>query len=65
MEMTRSIEALSDDCFVLMLTQLTAEDEERRRVRRERNKLAAARCRQRRVDLTNQLLAVSMTSSSL
>lgn len=34
-----------------------AEDEERRRIRRERNKLAAARCRQRRVDLTNQLLA--------
>lgn len=37
--------------------KLTAEDDERRRVRRERNKLAAARCRQRRVDLTNQLLA--------
>ena len=38
--------------------QSLAEDEERRRIRRERNKLAAARCRQRRVDLTNQLLAV-------
>ena len=38
--------------------QSVAEDEERRRIRRERNKLAAARCRQRRVDLTNQLLAV-------
>jgi hypothetical protein len=36
---------------------MTPEEEERRRLRRERNKLAAARCRQRRVDLTNQLLA--------
>jgi len=43
--------------------QSTADDEERRRIRRERNKLAAARCRQRRVDLTNQLLAVSFMSS--
>merc|ERR1711962_1272879 len=30
-------------------------DEERRRVRRERNKLAAARCRKRRVDQTETL----------
>lgn len=30
-------------------------DEERRRKRRERNKMAAARCRQRRIDLTNLL----------
>jgi len=35
---------------------LTPEEEERRRVRRERNKMAAARCRKRRVDHTNQLL---------
>lgn len=32
-------------------------DDDRRKVRRERNKVAAARCRQRRVDLTNSLIA--------
>lgn len=36
---------------------LSTEEEERRRLRRERNKQAAAKCRQKRVDLTNQLLA--------
>lgn len=35
---------------------LSPEEEERRRVRRERNKLAAARCRKRRLDHTNVLL---------
>lgn len=35
---------------------LTPEEEEKRRIRRERNKLAAARCRKRRVDQTNDLL---------
>lgn len=35
---------------------LSAEEEERRRIRRERNKLAAAKCRQRRVDHTNRLM---------
>lgn len=35
---------------------LSPEEEERRRVRRERNKMAAARCRKRRVDHTNALL---------
>lgn len=34
---------------------MTPEEEEKRRVRRERNKLAAARCRKRRVDQTNEL----------
>merc|ERR1719209_343660 len=34
---------------------LCPEEEERRRVRRERNKLAAARCRKRRVDQTETL----------
>nr|CAI5845495.1 unnamed protein product [Callosobruchus analis] len=33
------------------------EEEERRRIRRERNKAAAARCRKRRVDHTNALIA--------
>merc|ERR1712126_715309 len=34
---------------------LCPEEEERRRLRRERNKLAAARCRKRRVDQTDTL----------
>ncbi|XP_041090556.1 protein fosB-like isoform X3 [Polyodon spathula] len=34
---------------------LTPEEEEKRRVRRERNKLAAAKCRNRRRDLTDRL----------
>lgn len=34
-----------------------AADDDRRKVRRERNKQAAARCRQKRVDLTNSLIA--------
>uniref|UniRef100_T1ISK3 BZIP domain-containing protein n=1 Tax=Strigamia maritima TaxID=126957 RepID=T1ISK3_STRMM len=36
--------------------KLSPEEEERRRVRRERNKLAAARCRKRRLDHTNLLI---------
>lgn len=36
---------------------LTPEEDERRKLRRERNKLAAAKCRQKRVDQTNTLLA--------
>ncbi|XP_066586955.1 transcription factor kayak isoform X2 [Prorops nasuta] len=35
---------------------MTPEEEERRQVRRERNKMAAARCRKRRMDHTNALL---------
>ncbi|XP_059376809.1 fos-related antigen 2-like isoform X1 [Carassius carassius] len=35
--------------------QLTPEEEEKRRVRRERNKLAAAKCRNRRRELTDML----------
>jgi len=35
--------------------ELCPEEEERRRVRRERNKMAAARCRKRRVDQTETL----------
>lgn len=37
------------------ISYLSPEEEEKRRVRRERNKLAAARCRKRRVDQTNTL----------
>ena len=44
---------------------MTAEEIRRRDRRRERNKLAAARCRQRRLDITNQLLAVSIMASFL
>lgn len=39
------------------LEDMTPEEINRRQRRRERNKAAAARCRQRRLDLTNQLLA--------
>ncbi|KAJ0044208.1 hypothetical protein NL108_008135, partial [Boleophthalmus pectinirostris] len=35
--------------------QLSPEEEEKRRVRRERNKLAAAKCRNRRRELTEML----------
>ncbi|XP_057337893.1 transcription factor kayak isoform X3 [Microplitis mediator] len=35
---------------------ISPEEEERRQVRRERNKMAAARCRKRRMDHTNALL---------
>lgn len=38
--------------------QMSAEEEHRRQIRRERNKLAAARCRKRRMDHTNELLEV-------
>uniref|UniRef100_A0A8D2QV11 FosB proto-oncogene, AP-1 transcription factor subunit n=1 Tax=Zosterops lateralis melanops TaxID=1220523 RepID=A0A8D2QV11_ZOSLA len=40
-----------------LLSQLTPEEEEKRRVRRERNKLAAAKCRNRRRELTDRLQA--------
>ncbi|XP_070578089.1 fos-related antigen 2-like isoform X2 [Ptychodera flava] len=36
--------------------ELTAMEREKRKVRRERNKLAAAKCRQKRVDQTNELV---------
>ena len=39
--------------------KLTPEEEEKRRVRRERNKLAAAKCRNRRRELTEMLQGVS------
>ena len=39
---------------------MTPEEEAKRTVRRERNKLAAAKCRQRRVDHTNVLITVSI-----
>lgn len=35
---------------------ISPEEEERRKIRRERNKAAAARCRKRRVDHTNSLI---------
>lgn len=39
--------------------QLTPEEEEKKRIRRERNKMAAAKCRNRRRELTDTLQAVS------
>mgnify|MGYP001613232853 CR=1 FL=1 len=50
---------------ILLQLQLTPEEAERRKVRRERNKLAAAKCRQRRVDLTNRLITVSSYTSGI
>ncbi|KAI1229598.1 hypothetical protein IHE44_0011789 [Lamprotornis superbus] len=40
-----------------LISSLTPEEEEKRRVRRERNKLAAAKCRNRRRELTDRLQA--------
>ncbi|XP_048342169.1 protein c-Fos [Sphaerodactylus townsendi] len=39
------------------IEQLTPEEEEKRRIRRERNKMAAAKCRNRRRELTDTLQA--------
>lgn len=52
------IEVPPDLMVLISLTQLTPEEEEKRRVRRERNKLAAAKCRNRRRELTDRLQAV-------
>ncbi|RVE64880.1 hypothetical protein OJAV_G00130310 [Oryzias javanicus] len=46
-------ESVSEDGDICVL--LTPEEEEKRRVRRERNKLAAAKCRNRRRELTDRL----------
>lgn len=46
-------------CSFSVCPQLTPEEEEKRRVRRERNKLAAAKCRNRRRELTEMLQGVS------
>lgn len=40
--------------------QPSKEEEERRKIRRERNKIAAAKCRNRRRELIDTLQAVSM-----
>ena len=50
-------------CFnpsLILFPQLTPEEQEKRRVRRERNKLAAAKCRNRRRELTDRLQGVSL-----
>uniref|UniRef100_A0A8C2FEE0 Protein c-Fos n=1 Tax=Cyprinus carpio TaxID=7962 RepID=A0A8C2FEE0_CYPCA len=43
-----------------LLPQISPEEEEKKRVRRERNKMAAAKCRNRRRELTDTLQAVSI-----
>lgn len=48
-----------------MCLQLSPEEEEKRRIRRERNKLAAAKCRNRRRELTEKLQAVCTLHASL
>lgn len=50
--------ALGHRTVPLCSPQISPEEEERRRVRRERNKLAAAKCRNRRKELTDFLQAV-------
>lgn len=53
--------ACSNDIYACVSSfQLSPEEEERKRIRRERNKLAAAKCRNRRRELTNSLQAVSL-----
>lgn len=42
--------------IIFILQQLTPEEVLKRQKRRERNKLAAARCRKKRVDQTNNLI---------
>ncbi len=46
---------------MLLLPQLSPEEEQKKRVRRERNKMAAAKCRNRRQELTNTLQTVSIS----
>ena len=45
--------------IVIIVIQLSPEEMERRMIRRERNKLAAAKCRNRRRELTDTLQNVS------
>lgn len=54
--MFKLIEVFADES--LLPLQCSPEEEQRRSVRRERNKMAAARCRKRRMDHTNELLQV-------
>lgn len=51
--------------YFFFVPQASPEEIERRRVRRERNKVAAAKCRQRRVDHTNRLISVSTNNIML
>merc|ERR1719209_2656637 len=48
-------ETLQEEVNMREEESLCPEEEERRRLRRERNKLAAARCRKKRVDQTETL----------
>lgn len=50
---------------LFFLSKLSQEEIERRRVRRERNKLAAAKCRNRRRELTETLQSVSERSTNV
>lgn len=63
LELTVFIQMNGISSQMLFLTvfhqQLNPAEEERRRLRRERNKLAAAKCRNHRKELTDQLQGVS------
>lgn len=50
---------LCDSFFPLM--QLTPDEEQRRKLRRERNKVAASKCRMKRKEHVNTLRKVSAT----
>lgn len=54
---------LRDSFFPLM--QLTPDEEQRRKLRRERNKVAASKCRMKRKEHVNTLRKVSAHSCSL
>lgn len=48
--------------FFAVFLQFASEEEEKKRLRRERNKMAAAKCRNRRRELTDTLQTVSINS---
>ncbi len=55
-----SLHSSESKISMLSLPQLSPEEVEKKRVRRERNKMAAAKCRNRRRELTDTLQTVSI-----
>lgn len=56
-EVSIYLSVFKDFLFFSWLSQPSPEEEERRKIRRERNKIAAAKCRNRRRELTDTLQA--------